>query len=102
MSYSFFVHAPTKAEALSKVEAELQRVVELQPIHAADQQQAQAAAAAYVALMPDDDAKDVHVSVSGSITWTGQDGPPTFTQAGCSVSAWLMQRTLDADDDESA
>ena len=92
MSYSFSVQAPSKAEVLSKVEAELARVVDNQPIHAADQQQAQAAAAAFVALMPDDATKDVYVSVSGSISWTGLRDQQTVTHAACSVSAGLKQR----------
>lgn len=97
MSYSFTVHAASKAEALDLVEAEFEKVVQSQPVHAADKEQAQAAAAAFIELMPDDADKDVHVTVNGSIAWTGLNDDPSFTAASCSVSAWLMQRADTAD-----
>lgn len=77
MSYSFQVRGSTKAEAIEKVKAEMAKVVEVQPVHAADQAQAVAAAESFVALLPDDDARDVTVSLSGSVSssatglWSG-------------------------------
>lgn len=68
MSYSFSVRAATKAAALAKIVAELDKVVAAQPVHAADRPQAQAAAEAFVGLLPVDESRDVNVSVNGSIS----------------------------------
>jgi len=71
MSYSFTVRAASKEEAISKVAAELDKVVELQAVHAADREQAQTAAEAFIAVVPDPkDDQDLSVSVSGSLTST--------------------------------
>lgn len=73
MSYSFNFRSATKADAKTRLAAEFDRVVQSQPSHAVDRAQAQAAAEAFIGLLPDDEGRDVTVSVSGSVggTWSG-------------------------------
>lgn len=93
MSYSFTVKKATKTEALEAVAIELQRVVESQPSHAIDKDHAMAVATTFVGLLPDDDTKDVWVSVNGSIGWRGTWGvDQVITSAGVGVSAQLWNR----------
>lgn len=70
MSYSFSARGSTKAAVLEKIAAEMAKVVAAQPIHAADQAQAVAAAEAFVGVLPVDETKDVNVSINGSISST--------------------------------
>lgn len=72
MSYSFSVRAESKAEASDKVRQELDKVVASQPIHAADYSRAWSAADSFIALIRDDHAQDITVSVNGSCH--GSDG----------------------------
>jgi hypothetical protein len=88
MSYSLNVKGATKAEAKSKVAEELAAVVAAQPVHAADQAQAEAAVNAFVDILPDVDAQDVAVSVSGSV-WVTDAG---LQQASVNVSVALAAR----------
>lgn len=67
MSYSFTLTAPSKVEAIALVNAELNRIVEEQPVHAADRDAAQGAAANMIALVRDEPDMDVKVSMWGSI-----------------------------------
>lgn len=92
MSYSFSVRAATKAEAKSKVAEELAKVVQAQPIHAADQAQAQAAADAFIDLISDDETKDLQVSVYGSVAWNPTEAEPNLTSAGIGVNACLCAK----------
>lgn len=92
MSYCFQIRAANKAEAKDKVNAELQKVVELQPIHAVDLAQAQAAAHAFIDLLPDDDNRDVSVRVNGSVSWSGPESQPFVVGTGVGVSAAFVLR----------
>ena len=89
MSYSFTVRAATKAEALAKVADELGKVVAAQPDHAADSQQALAAATAFVGLLADDENRDVVASVNGWLSWSNE---VRFSGACVGVSATLANR----------
>jgi hypothetical protein len=93
MFYSFSVRGSTKDDVLTKVAAELDKVVASQPIHSADRQQAQASVEAFLEILPDVvDGKDFNVSVSGSVGWTGTtDEDRVITGAGVNVSASLVQ-----------
>jgi hypothetical protein len=91
MSYSFVVRAADKAEAKTMVAAELAKVTETQPAHAADQAQAQAAADAFIDLLVDDASMDVRVNVHGSVSWLFEK-PPTLIGASVGVSASLIAR----------
>lgn len=87
MSYSFSVTAASKDEAGVKVEAELAKVVELQPPHAADRQAAQDAAEAFIGLVREPgEGECITVSVCGSLTWQTDD---VFTGASVSVHAYV-------------
>ena len=52
--------------------------------------QAQATAFAFVDCLVDDEAKDISVSVNGSLSWAGDDS--AITGASVSVNAYLVQR----------
>lgn len=88
MSYSFSVRAATKAEAREKVALELSGVIASQPVHAADADQASAAANSFIDLLRDDETQDIAVSVSGSL-WSSDAG---LNQASISVSASLAAK----------
>jgi hypothetical protein len=90
MSYCFSVKAASKDEAGVKVEAELGKVVEWQPTHAADRQAAQDAAEAFINLLTDPgEGECIQVNVSGSLSWRDAD---VFTHANVSVSASIAQQ----------
>ena len=88
MSYSFSVTAATKAAACRAVSAELDKVVESQPVHAADRAAAQATAETFIIMLQGDPDMDIHVSMHGSIV-TAEDGVRT---ASVGVTANLTQR----------
>jgi hypothetical protein len=90
MSYLFSVRGTTKAEAREKVALELAGVITNQPLHQADADQASAAASAFINLLIDDEARDIVVSVHGSIRVT-DTGP---IEASCGISASLQPREL--------
>lgn len=88
MSYYFNFHAASREEAKAKVAAELDRVVEQQPIHRNDQKQAMAAAHAFIDVCPEPkDDQVVHVTVSGSVTWRGDMSNDDIIGAGVNVTA---------------
>jgi hypothetical protein len=91
MSYSFIVRAPDKLEARTMVAAEFDKVVQAQPIHAADRAQAMAAVGAYLDLLVDDDSMNVQVNVHGSLTWL-TEAPASLISASVGVSALLTPR----------
>ena len=88
MSYSFSVRAASKAEASKKVSDELVKVLQSQPVHTEDNKQASDAAEAFIALMADDNTKDIAVSMNGSI-WKSDAG---IQQASVSVSVNLVAK----------
>lgn len=92
MSYSFQAKGTTKAEAIAAVAAKLAEVVAQQPVHAADKDQALAAATAFINLLPDDGEKDVSVSVGGSLGWNDLPAEQNITSAQVSTYASLVKR----------
>jgi hypothetical protein len=93
MSYSFSARAATKPEVIAKVAAQFDAVVAAQPVHSADRAQAQAAAEAFLGVLPDAaDGRDFYVSVSGSVGWNGNLGEAdhVLTAAGVNVSASFL------------
>lgn len=92
MSYSFGVRAASKAEAKEQLVAKFDEVVATQPTHAADRQQAQAAAFAFVDALTEDAGKDVVVSVNGWVSWMGTLEAPEVVGAAVTVSANLIAR----------
>ncbi len=94
MSYSFGVRGATKDEVMAKVAAELDQVVSNQSMHSADRAQAEAAAKAFVDVVPDgDDDKEFYVSVSGSVGWRGTLGvDAVITSSSVNVSVSLVAK----------
>jgi len=88
MSYSFSVKAGTKSEAIEQVAAKLAEVVAAQPVHEADQVQANASASTFIGLLADDDTKDVAVSMNGSI-YRDSTG---IRQASVSISVGMAEK----------
>jgi hypothetical protein len=89
MSYSFSARGSTKEEASENVAAELATVVNGQPVHAADQEAAQAAADAFIDLLRDDDTQDIAVAMSGWVQST-DDG---LSQTNVAVTASLTPKS---------
>lgn len=90
MSYSISVKAPSKQAALQSLAAKFDaEVLPGQPVHAADRDQALAAATAFVSLLKDQDAADVFVQLSGSLGWASVS---EFTSANVHVSAYFVVR----------
>ena len=92
MSYSFTVQAGSKAEAKEQVTTELSKLVEQQPDHKADREQALVAAQSFIDILPDDNEKDIAVRVAGHLSSTGTDASAGITSASVSVSAELVTK----------
>lgn len=73
MSYSFNIKASSKTEALTKIGTELVKVTASQPVHETDYNQVYAASREFIALLSEEEAKDIYVAVNGSI-WTNAQG----------------------------
>ena len=73
MSYSVGATRATKAELELAISSELSKVLEYQPVHKDDIDQAFNAVKSLLDLMQDDAARDLHCSVSGSI-WKKETG----------------------------
>jgi hypothetical protein len=92
MSYSINATKANKAELEIAIGAELGKMVETQPVHEDDVGRALAAAKAFIGLMPDDPARDIYCSVSGSI-WKIDAGIQNGIQnVSVSVSVSLVNR----------
>lgn len=91
MSFSFNFTAPTKAQAKVRVAEEMSRVVANYGVeHAHDAHAAVAAAHAYIDVLADDPDKDIHVLMSGSLTYqmpTAPDEPIHISWTNVSVGA---------------
>lgn len=94
MSYSFSLRAATKAEAKEKIAVQMATIVEQQPVHAKDVDQAKATANAFVDMLQDDESRDVMVHMNGSVGWTGDLGTESclISSAGVGVSASLTTK----------
>ncbi|SCU73478.1 conserved hypothetical protein [Cupriavidus necator] len=96
MSYSFQVKAATKAKTKAAVEAEFEKVLVHQPIHARDKAAALGNANAVIDLLPEDDSNDISVSCNGYVSWYGSHGEDQMavplTGASVSCSAGFVNR----------
>lgn len=93
MSYSFTVRAATVTAALAACVAELDKVVEQQPIHEADRAGAEEAIKGMLgalATTPGEN-EEVLVAVNGYVSWKGslgsEDNPAVVTSANVTVGA---------------
>lgn len=96
MSYSFAVRGATIALALAAASEAFAKVVEAQPVHAADQAPALGAASVFAELLTPNEAKDVQINMQGSLSW-GYSNPPTdkpteFTGVNVGVSVHHVER----------
>lgn len=71
MSYSFNVRTSDKASAKAKCAEEFALVLKNQEVHKHDMDSAKKVAEMFIDLLPDAADKDVVVSVSGYVNWTG-------------------------------
>ena len=89
MSQSFNIKAATKAEVVTKIDAEFDKVIEGQSIHLKDREAATRAAKGIVEVLIEDVNRDINVSVSGYVSWSEGE---RITQASVSVAATLVDR----------
>jgi len=88
MSFSFTVAAADKAAAKAAAAAKFdEAVVAYQPMHARDRAAVLANVNAVVDLLADDDTKNVSVSCSGYLSWSGPTESPVISTASISCSA---------------
>lgn len=93
MSYSFSIRAATKAAAILAVAAAFDQANAQQPCHKLDREQALGAATSFINLLPEDDTRDVAVSMNGYVSGTFSGNELTHLQAASvTVSAALVQR----------
>ncbi len=92
MSYSFGGKAANKAEARIKITAELDKVVNGQPVHALDRAAADNAIGAALDLLVEDGEHDIGYSIGGSIT--AVEGGP-IQGVSLSVNVYTTQRLVE-------
>lgn len=99
MSYSFDFTVATKAEAKERVSKEMDEVVRVQQCHARDKVAAVAAAHAFIDILAEEPARDVRVTMHGSVgyQWTATDpygmlDSTPFSNASLGVSAWHVPK----------
>lgn len=92
MSFSFSVKKPTKHEAIAAAKVQMDDIVAGQSIHAKDAPAINAAIAASVKLLDDNDKRFVvKVDAHGSLSWIGDmNDSPAITSATFSVTASLV------------
>lgn len=73
MSYSFNATGADKHAAKLAVLEKFDAIVLQQPVHKADRDAVLANAGAVIDLLAEDDTKDISVSVSGYVSWSGAD-----------------------------
>jgi hypothetical protein len=95
MSFSFTVRAASKDEAKNKIAEKMDEVVIAQPAHELDRPAVSNVASAYIDMLDDDPARDIVVSVSGSLAWSGDVTGGVFHGASVSVNAILDVRALE-------
>ena len=96
MSYSFNVRAADKAAARAAITAELDKVVEQQPIHSADRAQAEVNANGALDVIPEPgDGEEISVAVNGYVQWRGVlngEPPALITAATINASASIVAK----------
>lgn len=96
MSYSIVARAATKQAAKAAITAKFDAdVLAVQAVHKTDRDQALAVAHAFIEILPDDDSKDVAVSLNGSVSGPIDESGATVYVTSVSVyaTAYLAERT---------
>lgn len=90
MSYSVSARGQSKAAVKAEIERQMDAVVQAQPFHAHDIDDAKAAFGAFIDSFPyTPGGKDLCASGSGSVGWTGTQPEHKITSAGVSVNVYL-------------
>lgn len=94
MSYSFSFTAKDKDEAKQKLAEAMKQATASQAYHDADRVQATAAAESFIDVLPDDDAKDVSVSMNGTVAgnWIEGDKLGSVVSASVSITVRLVDK----------
>lgn len=93
MSYSFNCAGATKDEAMDNVRAELDKVVESQPIHAKDRKTHEEATSAMIDVVREPRENEcVLVNVSGSCYGSGDYSDPAMELDGASLNVSVSFR----------
>ncbi len=88
MPYQFTIQAPSKTEAQLQLRTKLEELTSTRPAYAGLRNQVNLAAAAFIALLDEDPAKDVSVTITGEFTRSQSK----VQAASISVSAELVAR----------
>lgn len=88
MSYSFGVKGADKLRAIEQVRAELDKIVDSQPVHKHDRHLVQSAVSAFLSPLAQDDTRDVAVAVNGSIYVTDAG----VQSVNCNIAVQLVPR----------
>jgi hypothetical protein len=97
MSYSFSAKGATAALARAAAEAEIDKILGYQPVHAKDKEAILANIDAVTSLLAEDANKDVQINCNGYLCWSGVvDGHETFTSAAINCYASVVDRTVPA------
>lgn len=94
MSYSFTVRAPSKAEALRETVTKFEALVAAQPLHERDRAAVLANVASALALLADEENRDIMVSCNGYLSWHHDQNGTRETEAITAVSISCHVGTL--------
>ncbi len=101
MSYSFTVRAASVTLALAACVAELDKVVEQQPVHEADRAGAEEAVKGMLGALAakPGEGEEVVVSVSGWVQWQGsmgsEDNPAVVSSSSINITASIAKKLAD-------
>jgi hypothetical protein len=93
MSYGFDFTVESKAAAKERLNAELAKVMEHQPVHAKDVPSVVVLANDTLDLLQAED-KDVRVQVYGSVSYSGSQESPVISAVNASITISSMPRPV--------
>jgi len=95
MSYSFRVQGADKRAAAALAEEKFDEVIANQAVHARDKDAVMSNIDAVLALLADDDTKDVAINVNGYVSWLNPpDQEPVFSSVSVCASAGHIERMV--------
>lgn len=93
MSYSFTAQGATKDEIKQQVAAKFADVLTSQPVHAVDLPTAQSTAEAFIDLLEEPgEGQQFSASISGYVSWRGQQDEAQFTGANVSIGISMVAK----------
>lgn len=95
MSYSITARGKTKDAVCEQIAKKMAEVIAQQPTHKADAGTAAGAAMAYVAVLTEEEGKDIVLEMNGSVSWTypATEGQEKITHANVSIRAYTVAAT---------